>query len=93
MHASANIGSEFPVARRDGPTLFDVRLKDGDDDRLILEVVSKRRTKTIEVKRDCPVKTRVEGVEYRFSYPSVEMAAKDGKTTTNKATILVSTRE
>jgi len=89
--ASAGIGDKFPVAMKDGDTLFEVRMKDGNDDRVCLEIITKEGTKDIEVQRDKPVQIEVAGVVYTISYPSIEVAASSNQPTTTKAELFIST--
>ena len=91
MNAQASIGDTFPVARENEPSLFEVRMKDGNDDRLTLEVSYKNELNVITLQRDEAKSLTVEGVAYDFLYPSTEVAATDNKLTTNKATIFIST--
>jgi len=89
--ARAGIGDKFPVAMEDGDTLFEVRMKDGNDDRVSLEIITKEGTKDIEVRRDKPVPIEVGGISYKITYPSVYVASSESKPTTVKPTLFVST--
>ncbi|NUM52778.1 MAG: hypothetical protein HUU46_03960 [Candidatus Hydrogenedentes bacterium] len=91
LMGSAAIGDKFPVAHRNGPGLFEILLKDGDDSHVVLDIISRMETTSIDLRRDDSAKVLVAGTEYTISYPSQEVAASEGKSTTNKATIFVAT--
>ena len=92
LHGWAGIGAKFPVFKEDDVALFEVRLKDGDDDRVTIEIISTHGSKEIELQRDKAVKAEVENVEYEFRFPSVYVASTEKEKTTDKAMLLVSTR-
>jgi len=64
---------------------------DGDDDHVALELLFEGGPKPIDVKRDSPEEVTIGGVVYRINYPSVEVSSTEGKSTTNKAMIVVTT--
>ncbi len=88
----AGIGQKFPVGTEAGVTLFEVLLKDGNDDRLSLEIVSDHGSEPIKLRRDKTIKVEVNRVEYELKYPTVEMASTAKQETTTQAMVLVSTR-
>ena len=92
LNAWAGVGDKFPVGTKGGATLFEVLLKDGDDERVSLEILSDHGSQTIEVQRDKPAQVEVAGVKYEFTYPTVGVGSTEEKTTTNKAMLIVSTR-
>ena len=89
LNGWAALGDKFPVGHRNEPALFEIRLVDGDDDHLALELLFEGGPKSIDVKRDSPEEVTIGGVAYRINYPSIKVSAAEGKSTTNKATILV----
>jgi hypothetical protein len=91
--AHAGVGDQFPVITEDGVKLFDVRLAEGDDDHVVLEIRSKEGAKKIDLPRDKAGSVEVEGIKYGLSYPSVTVAAAPNeKPTTNKAMLMVTRR-
>ncbi len=91
LNGRAAIGDTFPVGHRNEPALFKIRLVDGDDDHVALELLFEGGPKPIDVKRDSPEEVTIGGVVYRINYPSVEVSSTEGKSTTNKAMIVVTT--
>lgn len=89
LNGRAALGDKFPVGHRNEPALFEIRLVDGDDSHLALELLFDGGTKLIDVKRDSPEEVMVGGVAYRINYPSIEVSSAEGKSTTNKAMIVV----
>ena len=93
LHARAGIGDRFPVQEGDGVTICEVVLVAGNDDRLLVDVLSRDGPQKVELPRDKPAKVEVAGVTYQLLYPSTSVAAaKNEKPATNKATIFVSRR-
>jgi hypothetical protein len=91
LQAWAGIGHKFPVQEEGGPTLFEVTLKQGNDDRLVAEVRSKQGTQTVELKRDKSVPVTIAGITYRLLYPTCDVSSTQGKSATNKAMLIVTT--
>jgi len=91
LQAWAGIGHTFPVQKEGGPTLFEVALIQGDDDRLVAEVRSEEATQTVELKRDKPVWVSVAGISYELLYPTCQVSSSDKRPTTNKAMLIVTT--
>ena len=91
LQAWAGIGDKFPVREKDGPTLFEVTVLDGDDDHLVMEVRHKDVTQKIDVRRDKAAFMTVEGIQYELAYPSISVSSAD-KPTTNQAMIMVCRR-
>jgi hypothetical protein len=91
LQAHAGIGHQFPVALEDGTELFDVLLRDGDDDAVSLEIISELGSEVIELDRDAQQVVQVAGVEYTIRYPSVYVGVTepDARKTTNKAMLAV----
>lgn len=89
FNGHAALGDTFPVAHPNEAALFEIRLVDGDDDHLSLELLFEGGPKSIDVKRDSPEEVTIKGVAYRINYHSIEVSSAEGKSTTNKATILV----
>jgi hypothetical protein len=91
--AHAGVGDEFPVMSKDEVKLFDVRLVEGNDDHVVLEIRWRGGAKKIEVPRDKRRSLEIAGVEYELLYPSVSVGAVVGeKPTTNKAMLLITRR-
>jgi hypothetical protein len=91
--AHAGVGDEFPVIDKQGVKLFDVRLAEGDDDHVVLEIRSKEGAKKIDLARDKRGSVKVAGIEYELLYPSVSVAGTpDEMPTTNKAMLMVTCR-
>jgi hypothetical protein len=88
LHARAGIGDKFPVAATNGVVRFEVVLKDGNDDRVSLEILSKQGPQTIELRRDVSTPAEVMGIKYDFAFPSTYA----DKKTENKVMLLVSTK-
>jgi hypothetical protein len=91
LQAWAGIGEKFPVKEKDGPTLFEVTVLEGDDDHLVMEVRSKELTQKIDVRRDKSEHVVVAGIQYELAYPSVSVSSA-GKVTTYQAMIMVCRR-
>lgn len=89
LQAWAGIGHKFPVQKEGGPTLFEVAVVEGNDDRLVVEVRSKTGTQTVELKRDKPVPVQVAGATYELLYPTCHVSAAQDRSTTNKAMLIV----
>jgi len=89
--AHAGIGGKFPVGKEGEAALFEVRMKDGDDTHVSLEVITKEGTKSIEVQRDVPVPIEVAGVGYTLSFPTTYINASEEEATSKEATLFVST--
>jgi len=89
LQAWAGIGDKFPVKDKDSTVHFEVLLTDGDDDHLSLEILSPQGVQMIDVQRDQPAQLHVAGIEYQFTYPSVNVSSKENKSTTNKAMIII----
>lgn len=89
LNGRAAVGDKFPVGHRDEPALFEIRLVDGDDDHVALELLFEGGPKSINVKRDSPEEVTIGGVVYRINYPSIEVSSAEGISTTNKAMIVV----
>ena len=91
--AHAGVGDQFPVIDKEGVKLFEVRLAEGNDDRVVLEISSKEGVKKIDLPRDKRGAVKVGGIEYELLYPSVSVAGTpDEKPTTNKAMLMVTRR-
>jgi hypothetical protein len=91
LSARAGIGDTFPVQDQAGVTLFQVHLAAGDDDHVVLEVLSKQPSQRFDLARDQTGIAKVAGKEYSLDYPSLNVtAAANEKPTTPKATIIVS---
>jgi len=89
-------GGSFPAENAAGEHLFRVRMVEGDDDRVELEVTDAAGEKsTVKIQRDeQDVMANIGGKEYRFSYPSVSVAAKDANPpTTTKMMLLIFQKE
>ena len=93
LQAHAGIGDKFPVREKDDVTLFDVVVKEGDDDHLVLEIRSKKALQKIDLHRDKRGVVEVDGVKYEILYPSVSVAGggKDSPTA-NQAMLMVTRR-
>ncbi len=89
LNGRAAVGDKFPVGHRNEPALFEIRLVDGNDDHVALELLFEGGPKSIDVKRDSPEEVSIGGVVYRINYPSIEVSSSEGKSTTNKAMIVV----
>ena len=89
LNGRVAVGDKFPVGHQNEPALFEIRLVDGDDDHVALELLFEGGPKSIDVKRDSPEEVTTGGVVYRINYPSIEVSSVDGKSTTNKAMIVV----
>jgi hypothetical protein len=90
MRGRAGLGDSFPVGVTDDTTLFTVKVVEGNDDQLTVEVNSEGLQKVV-LKRDKAEEVEVTGLKYKLLYPSTSVAAAPGeKPTTNKATIFVS---
>jgi hypothetical protein len=81
LHARAVIGGKFPVQMEDGPLLFEVMLKDGNDDRITIDVLGPNPSITLVLNRDESVETTINGIVYTFRYPSLWVGPDDGETT------------
>lgn len=93
LQAHADVGDDFPVIDEKGVTLFEVLLKAGDDDHLVLEIHTKEGKQKIDLQRDKAGAVTVAGIKYDLSYPSVSVAAApNAKPTTNKAMLMVTRR-
>jgi len=79
------------VREKDGPTLFEVTVLDGDDDHLVMEVRSKEMTQKVDVRRDKSEPVTIGGIRYELAYPSISVSSAD-KPTTNQAMIMVCRR-
>ncbi len=88
LMAYVGVGDTFPVQEEQQPKLFDVKLVAGDDDHLMLEVRSDEAAQRLDLRRDGTVWVKVAGRKYSLAYPSVTVGP-DGKSTTEKAMILV----
>lgn len=87
--AHAGIGDTFPVQEPGGPTLFKVVVLAGDDAYLKLEIRSRELpVRTIDLKRNKPVKVGIGSGQFELSYPAVQVSTAD-PTTTSKAMIIV----
>lgn len=91
VFAHAGVGDSFPVAEKDGPTLFEVFVVSGNDDHLVLEIQSKGPAQRIDVARDKSVPVQVAGGTYELMYPRVSVSS-TGRTTTGQAMIIVMRR-
>lgn len=90
LHAKAGIGDKFPVQDKAGVTLFEVRLLEGSDERIVVEVLNGDRAQKVELPRDHIAKVEVGGLTYELRYASVSVdPAKDPNPSSNKATIFV----
>ena len=93
LQAHAGIGDKFPVREKDDVTLFDVVVKEGDDDHLVLEIRSKKALQKIDLHRDKREVVEVDGVKYEILYPSVSVAAGgNDRPTTDQAMLMVTRR-
>ncbi len=86
--AHAGVGDSFPVQEEGKPKAFDVLLKDGNDDRLVIECLYDKARRQLFLHRDGTNEFRYQNFRYTFFYPSVSVGP-DGKATTDKATIVV----
>ncbi len=93
LMAHAAIGDKFPVAHENGNQLFEVRLKDGNDDYVVLEILAENDPRELNIQRDKKKTLTIDGESYDFYYPSVEVAATENISTTNKAQIVITTRK
>ena len=73
--AHAGVGDQFPVIDKQGITLFEVRLVEGNDDHVVLEISSNEGVKKIDLPRDKRGAIKVGGIEYELLYPSVPWQA------------------
>lgn len=88
--AHAGIGDSFPIKEETGRCLFEILVRDGDDDHLLLQVNSVEGSQKIDLFRDKPVSVRIGNWNYDLAYPSVTVAAAPGETpTTSQAMLLV----
>ena len=92
MHAWAGVGHKFPVGQPDAPPLFEVRLTGGDDDAVLLEILSDAAPQPITVERDVPVRTEVGEKTHEFTYQTIGVGSTEERTTTNKARLIVTTQ-
>jgi hypothetical protein len=90
LHAHAGIGDEFPVHEQNGPTLFDVVVREGNDDHLTLEIRREEDVRAIRLNRDEPLSLRIAANQYEFYYPSVHVDP--GSRTTTSQVFLIVTR-
>ncbi|WP_147263371.1 hypothetical protein [Roseimicrobium gellanilyticum] len=92
--AHAGVGDSFPVQEEGKPKDFDVIVKSGDDDKLVLEFSQdgKPAFAPITLGRDwTPAQSgnvKTPQFQYEFKYPSVSVSGK-AKTVTDKAMIIV----
>lgn len=91
LQAHAAIGDKFPVKRKDGIQLYEVRLKDGNDDYLVLEILEENSSHDLTLHRNKKKTLKIGGVSYDFYYPTVEIAATENRSTTNKASVIITT--
>ena len=89
VQANAGIGDQFPVQEKGQPALFEVFVADGDNDHLMLEIRTKGDPQKIELKRDKSVEVQIDGIKYRFLFPTVSVSSAAKATTTNQAFIIV----
>ena len=89
LQAWAGIGHSFPVKKKGGPTLFELALIQGNDERLVVEVRSQEGIQAVELKRDTSVPVKVAGVTYKLLYPSCHVSSAENRPTTNKAMLIV----
>lgn len=78
---------------KSGNQLFEVRLKDGNDDYVVLEILAENNPRELNIQRDKKKTLTIDGESYDFYYPSVEVAATENISTTNKAQIVITTRK
>jgi hypothetical protein len=90
LQGRAGVGDKFPVQDKSGTALFEIKLVEGDDDRLVVEVQSKSGNKKLELPRDRSAEVTISGTNYELLYPTITVAATPTeKPSTNKATVLV----
>ena len=92
MRAVAGLGDTFPVQEKDGVTLFEVKVIEGNDDRLIVEVRANAESRRVTLPRDKKATVEIAGGTYELVFPTTRVAprSENEKPTTNKATIFVS---
>lgn len=91
VRAHAGIGDQFPVREEGGPTLFEVHVIEGSDDRFLLEIRSAAVQQRIDLARDKTVSLRLSGHTYEFYYPSVHVNA-TAPPTRSKALLIITRR-
>ncbi len=89
LNGHAALGDKFPVGHQNEPAAFEIQLVDGDDEHLLLDLFFEGGSKSLDLKRDSPEEVTIGGVAYRISYPSITVSSAEGKSTTNKAMIVV----
>jgi hypothetical protein len=93
MQARAGIGDGFPVEDTKGMTLFQIKLLEGDDDRVTVEVKSHSETQKFVLHRDQSSAVSVAGKKYQLLYPSVSVSADPKENpSTNKATLMATSK-
>ncbi len=90
LFADVTLAGTFPV-ERDGKTIFNVTMLEGDDDHLILEVREKESKRKLELQKDKSVTLTAAGQEYHILYPSVTVNA--GSAPTTSAAFIVMTQK
>ncbi len=92
--AHLGLGDTFPVRDEHERHLFDLRLVDGNDQHLVLEVRTKEAkapVQKIAVVRDQPTDVTVDGAQYEITFPTAEVNPTD-KDTTAQAMIIIAQR-
>jgi hypothetical protein len=94
LQARAGVGDSFPVQEKSGKTLFTVKLAEGNDSRLVLEISAKEQeSRKVELARDKRAEVEISGTKYELLFPTTSVAAAtDEKPSTNKATVIVTRR-
>jgi hypothetical protein len=93
LQARAGIGDKFPIQDKAGHNLFEIKIVEGDDDRLVAEVNSKSGIQKVELSRDRSAEVRISGTKYELLYPTITVAAAPKENpSTNKATVMVTRR-
>jgi hypothetical protein len=93
LQARVGVGDKFPVQDKAGATLFEIKLVEGNDDRVAVEVQTKSGNQKVDLPRDRSVEVNVSGTKYELLYPSIRVGASAKETpSTNKATLIVTRR-
>jgi hypothetical protein len=85
------LDESFPVVDEKGVTRFTVKMTEGDDKHLVLEVSTKDGSQKVGLVRDDPTEVTVAGTKYELRFPTTQVNS-NAKTTTDQAMIFVTQR-
>ena len=90
--ADAGVGDKFPVQEKGNHTLFEVTVKEGDDDHVVVEISSEgNASQGLELLRDKTVPVRIGERKFELLFPTTQVNPTD-KPTTEKAHFIVTYR-